>query len=252
MLTLYKLEFPNGKLYIGGARDLRKRWRGHRSYALGKRSAPVHKAIRKFGLEAVRMVPLAIGPAEYIFDLEIRAISAFNLRDRKYGYNVCVGGKIAPTKAPIVAQKVASKNKGRSPSDETRAKISAAGRGRKHSPESIARMSVAQKGRIVSDDAKAKLRVAHTGKKASAETREKMRAAKLGKPSGGKGFRHSDETRAKLCVVRKGHPVSSAQREKVRAALSGRALSEETKAKLSIAQTARRIRERASSQPNPS
>ena len=244
MMTLYKIDFPNGKGYAGVTYSLKARRRTHRDAALQGSTLPIHKAIRKYGVNEFELIPLVVGPDEYILDLEPKVIEAFKFRDRKLGYNVSYGGSASPMKTPEIAAKVAAKNRGRKFSDARRAQLSALGKGRKHSSEAIANMCVAQKGRIITDAAREKLRVYHLGRTASEETRAKMRAKKIGNTLS-KGYVWTEEQRINLGKIRKGHLVSDAQREKVRAALKGRSLSEEAKAKLRIGQANRRARERA-------
>ncbi len=106
-------------------------------------------------------------------------------------------------------------NKGKSLSEQTRAKISAAAlgrpsafKGRTHTPEALAQMSAKLKGRV----------------------------------SPFKGHQHTPETLAKMSASKKGRPLTDAQRAGLaRTALAntGRKHSPETIAKMSAAQRAR-------------
>jgi hypothetical protein len=73
-------------------------------------------------------------------------------------------------------------NKGKAPSDATRAKISAAGKGRVHSAETRAKISAVHKGRPKSPEHVAKMRAQATGKVPSAETKAKLSASTKGRP----------------------------------------------------------------------
>ena len=92
--SLYRITFPNGKVYIGIARWPRSRFMAHLANAKKGVNLPIHRAIRKHGAEAIVMEVLAVGKAEYIAELEARAITAFGARG-KGGYNVAIGGDVA-------------------------------------------------------------------------------------------------------------------------------------------------------------
>lgn len=261
IMTLYKINFPNQKSYVGVTSSLKNRHKQHKDAALGRSNLLVHKAIRKycfddFGGVNFKLEPLVVGPRDYILDLESKVIEAFGLRDIKRGYNVCSGGLASPMNDPEIAAKVSAKLKGRKLSEETRAKISAAGLGRKSSPEAIANMCTAQKGRIITQAAREKISAARTGTKASEETRAKMTSAHTGNTRA-QGYKHSAETRAKVRVAQIARrerekasdiDVYAAQREKIRATLKGRTISEAALVNMRIAQTARWARVRAQRQ----
>jgi hypothetical protein len=95
-------------------------------------------------------------------------------------------------------------------SDESRAKMSAAQRGRKTSDETRARLSAVLKGRQHSEEHKARNSASHKGHKPSDETRARLREAR-------RGFKHTDETKAKL----KGRKLSDAVRAKMSAGHMG-------------------------------
>jgi hypothetical protein len=109
---LYRQVFPNGKFYIGIARDTATRWIGHQRKSQGGSRLAVHNAIRKYGVENVRVEVLAVGSLAYILDMETRAIAVFKTVDRRFGYNLHLGGTTSPMANPEIAAKVSRSKKG--------------------------------------------------------------------------------------------------------------------------------------------
>ena len=88
---LYSLNFPNGKRYIGMSKNAAKRFKSHACAASNAGELPVHKAIRKFAGK-VELQILCVGSREYILDMEVAAIAAYDTQNRKFGYNSTAGG----------------------------------------------------------------------------------------------------------------------------------------------------------------
>lgn len=153
---LYCIKLLGVVIYVGVTKNPTTRFRSHHKQK--KRLGPV---LRKYG-ERAWIETLAIGQREYIYELEIQAIIAFNTRHPN-GFNIGAGGFGC-----------------RDPLPSTRAKISAAN----SVPSTRARISAAQLGRT-----------------RSPETRAKMSAAKIGKPGGMLGKTHPAETRAKMSAA---------------------------------------------------
>lgn len=200
MTTLYCLEFPNGKKYIGLATDLARRCQWHRHAALRGVDFPLYRAMRKYGFPQCRV--LCLGDPKYIADLEIKAIATFRCREACFGYNVCLGGDLSPMATPAVRAKV----KGRVKSALHRARLSAAHKGRRKSREHCASLSAAHKkptGREVSSGTRARIAASERGKVVSDATRGKQsRSARL-RPK----RTLSPETRARISAALMGHPV---------------------------------------------
>jgi hypothetical protein len=212
---LYKLTFPNGKIYVGQTvRKMNIRLAQHRTAAARGSALPVHCAWRKHGEPSVSI----LGEYETKDELhaaEIAAIASMNCLSPN-GYNLAYGGDTSPAINPEVARKISESNKGKAPSmsaesrkemiselwrnEEYRAAQTAAQRAKWADPEYKAKMSAKRKaywerkkaeGWVMSEDHKAKLR----GRKRSEETRAKMSvSAKLRGPRP----EVSEETRAKL------------------------------------------------------
>lgn len=103
MGTLYKLDFPNGKSYIGiTTKCADMRFRGHRQM-VSKGKTALYAAWRKHG--APKMTVLALLPDEELADAEIRAIAAHKTLVPA-GYNSTAGGDVSPLTDPAVAAKL--------------------------------------------------------------------------------------------------------------------------------------------------
>ena len=166
---LYVLEFPNGKRYFGvTSRGLKVRLNGHcYSASQGRPKLPVHLAIRKYGRDSVIARTLVIGERDYILDLEVKEIKAFNTTDRCFGYNISIGGDTVMT--------------GRRHSEESREKNRIAHTGKTLSPEAREKLRLFNTGRKLSPEACAKIGDRHRGKKITVDQREHLRLVNIGK-----------------------------------------------------------------------
>lgn len=177
---LYRLIFPNGKLYFGLTSNKSVRFVQHRYFANNGSKRPVAIAMRKHGLPRYDIV--CIGTRDYITDLEAKAIIAFKTNINKFGYNRMIGP---------------------SHSEETRAAMSAAKKGKTHkghpspmkgkkrpprSPEWSAKIAAGLKGK----------RKGMKGKPHSAEAKVKMRNAALGRKAWNKGVKRTPTERAAI------------------------------------------------------
>jgi hypothetical protein len=99
---LYRILLPDGRSYIGVAKDPRARFSGHSG-------APtrIGEAIRRYGRNACRLEILCVGSRDYILDLERHAIIAFNTR-WPAGYNVDGGGMVPDPHPETIARQQAS------------------------------------------------------------------------------------------------------------------------------------------------
>lgn len=93
MGCLYQIDFPSGKKYIGISKhSADRRAKAHFDGArLGKKTI-ICNAIRKYGKENCKVVTLVVAnDIEYLKDLEVKAIAAFNTKYPN-GYNCTKGG----------------------------------------------------------------------------------------------------------------------------------------------------------------
>jgi group I intron endonuclease len=148
MLELYKLTAPNGLLYIGASSNARRRWVEHNARAKAGSNINIHKAILEFGWKNFKKEILAVGPTEYIYDLEIKAIQAYNTM-YPFGYNMTYGGRTSPMIIKSIARRVSvSKTGTKQPSrSQSFKKDGNPMFGKKHSVESIEKMKAAVKNR---------------------------------------------------------------------------------------------------------
>jgi hypothetical protein len=165
-LALYRLVFPNGKLYFGITVSMTRRIHVHRHAAKQGFRTPVYQAIRKYGFENVRCECLVVGSKEYIADLEIRAIATFNTCDPRNGYNVHRGGLVGSYISPAGRKSIG---------DAVRAWFSI--------PDNRAAFSAKQQRRVETSETRRKKSIAHTGKKLASEHCENISRAKREKLS---------------------------------------------------------------------
>ena len=164
-----------GKVYVGSAVDLLRRWQHHFwSLSQGKHHNPhLQRSWSKRGPAAFSFSVIELCPTEKLEELEQTSCESIPIRLR---FNI----------RPI-------------------AKSS---RGMVYGPAARARMSAGQLGRIVRHDTRAKLAAANIGKRASPETKAKMSITRTGRTA-------SDETRAKISAAARSRVYSSEARVKI-------------------------------------
>jgi len=205
MGELYKLDFPNGKSYIGiTTKNAAERFKGHRRGARSqKKCALLARAWAKYGEPT--LITLAVLEEDDLPAAEIRAIKAYGTL-HPGGYNMLEGGQISPMKDPEIAARVGRKLKGRKGSahmagkklsDETKAKMSESHKkyweGRTMSEEHKHALSKANKGRKMTESQKEILLLSHKGKETSAETKEKISKALKGRGRSDEAKRNMSE-----------------------------------------------------------
>lgn len=219
----------NLKLYVGQAKNLKKRWQGHRDKANNGDNRPLYNSMRKHGFDKFVMTEIEVFDSlNDCNEAEEFWIQLFQSRNRALGYNIAYGGN----------------NHAHTP--ETRAKLSAIRTGTEASPETKKKMSDSHMGE----------KNVMFGKNHSNESLKKMSSAKEGKYDGENnpfyGKAHTEETRALISEANKGlqagenNPMfGKTHTDEVRKLLSdinsgqnhhmyGKHLSDETKQKLSI------------------
>lgn len=91
MKWLYKISNTiNDKLYIGITIDPDRRWKQHSTFNTNCQA--IKNAMRKHGVENFNFELLCCGEDDYIEDLEIKAIHAYNSQSPD-GYNITIGGE---------------------------------------------------------------------------------------------------------------------------------------------------------------
>ena len=176
MWKVYKHTSPSGKVYVGVTKQKpENRWNGGKGYRTNKR---FHNAITKYGWDNFTHEIVADGLTEReAVELETELIKRFNSANKKYGYNVALGGH--------------------NQSEETRKKIGETRRARG--------VTSPNKGRKLSEETKRKLSEAHTGRRyhLSDEAREHIRLAKIGRKNPHYGKKLEWTTAARLSKIQK-------------------------------------------------
>lgn len=118
----------NSKVYVGQTDNLRGRWAQHKNHAKIL-NYPIYKAIRKYGLDQFRFVPLEnFNTKDEVNLAEVFWIDLLETRNRAYGYNIKEGGAHG-----------------------------------KHSSESLLKMSIIKIGKIATDSTRLKMFKSHAG-----------------------------------------------------------------------------------------
>jgi group I intron endonuclease len=199
MGCLYKIEFPNGKEYVGiSSTTAAQRFKGH---CAGKNGQLVVRALRKYGKNNVNVKTLVVANDwKYLCLLEQRAIKAYATKT-PHGYNMTDGGE--GTLGCIPSEESRRKMSLKVISEEQKRAVAAASKGNKHAlgyrhtAEARAKIAAAGIGCRISEDGRARISAARKGKPLSAEHCAKLSASHVGKVSGNKGVKWSEETRAK-------------------------------------------------------
>lgn len=203
----------NKNSYVGSSINISKRWGDHRF----KLNRGIHS--NKY----LQNSWAKYGKDNFIF-LLIEPCGKENLIKREQYY--------IDTLNPVYnVKKIANSSLGVKCSDETKAKLSLASRGRIVSVETRMKLSLANKGKKLSDEHKEKLSVSHKGHKLSDKAKAKLSAFFKGRV----GYKHTDEARVNMSNSHKGKTLSTEHKEKLSAIRKGRKISDETKAKMSVA-----------------
>lgn len=166
--SIYKLEAPSGRVYIGQTWDPpHRRWRHYRDLRC-KGQPKLYRALLKHGPETFQysvLLELPEASQETVNALESFWISVYDAT--RTGLNCMSGGHA----------------KGRH-SDETKQRMSTAHKGHPgvvHTPEARARISASRRGRTMSEENRSALLLANVGRKPSPETTAKRVASLTGK-----------------------------------------------------------------------
>lgn len=189
------LNTKNGKVYIGQAQDIRKRWNKHKSRLCKgvHENQHLQRAWDKYGAKSFKFQKLEYCDASQLDEREQHYLDIY--MPKGACYNIAVNAKTPVKGLPI--------------SEETRAKLIAAQKNRKPiSEETRRKMSESQKNRLpMSDETRQKIIKALKNRPpASEETRRRISEGKTGKPRSKNKNPISDETRRKMSESKKGKP----------------------------------------------
>ena len=191
---LYRLDFADGKSYIGACVcGAKQRYKSHQRNVNTGSTRPVHKAWREYSPPKLVLLKRNV-PIEKLWVMEKKAIIKYNTLVPN-GYNGHNGCDFAPGMF-----------------------------GKKHTKESRKKQSVARKGKPFTEEHKRNIGLGQLGKKKSAKHCEKNRISHLGKKA-------SDETKAKMSAVRKGKKHTEESKELIRQFNIGRKMSQEANEK---------------------
>lgn len=210
MGQLYRLDFRNGKSYVGiSFNRASRRFLDHR-YTAMKSELILYRAWRKHGAPTLKV--LAVIENSLLHEAERKAIAIYKTQS-PHGYNMTAGGEgVTGLKHSLV----------------TRAKMSV--RQQSLSPEvkaqRTAKIVASRRGVPPSIETRAKISAAHLGKSLSLDHREKLRALKLNP---------SPEFRAKLSAAARLRGISPETRLKINASLKGHVKTPEHQAKITAA-----------------
>ena len=184
---------PTGKIYVGSAVNLRRRWREHVLLATkGAHKSPYfQKAWNKYGAESFTIAVLELCDRNQLIEREQCYLDTLRPYDRSIGFNVAqrAGSTLGRVASAETRAKIGEANRKRTVSETTRQRM----REKRPSEETRAKMSIAHIGLTHSDVTKAKMRTY----KPTEQTLNKLRA-----------LRHSDETRNKISQSKQGKPRS--------------------------------------------
>lgn len=173
--TVYAIENQDGKAYIGSTRNLKKRWRRHRSdLRRGHHGNPyLQRAWNKCGEQAFEFVVLEENiPTGQLIQREQCWLDKYRIMGEVYNCGVVAENAMMGCKHTIeTRRKLSEAHQGKLHSEETRRKIGEAHQGMKRSKETCHNLSKAKCGE----------RNPNYGKSPSKETRRRISEALRGK-----------------------------------------------------------------------
>ncbi len=200
-MHVYVIEhIASGRVYVGKANNVAKRWAGHLSDARNGRGRYLASAIRKYGEAAFRIKnQFSFGSETDAFHAEMLAVRSLQSNLPGKGFNLDSGGlggnvmtpetrakmSLSGTRrasTPEAKASVSAVHKGKKKTPEAIAKTAAANRGRKNTQESLDNMSRAQKGRVLSTAHKEAIASGNRGRVVSEDVRQKISNALKGRP----------------------------------------------------------------------
>lgn len=113
--TIYKLTFPNGKVYIGQTRNFKERVYKHNYNSHDRNNKYytkfLYKAIRKYGWENVTKEIIKRCKESRVDFWEQKFIKQFRSIDRKFGYNLDSGGNKQKIRSKSTIEKIIIKKR---------------------------------------------------------------------------------------------------------------------------------------------
>lgn len=219
---IYQIASPSGNVYIGSAKNIKTRWRGHLCDLRARRhhSSVLQRTFDKYGESALVFSVIEYCAVDILLVREQFYIDAVPKEKR---YNVCetAGNRLGMFHTEEAKAKMSETRKGRKLNPEWAAKLAEYNRARAQTPEHRERMRKLKTGSTLSAEARAKISAAHKGKKYSEERRAQMSAVAKGVPKP-----RTAEHSAKIGLAHRGKTISAEQRAKISAAMKGRPATE--------------------------
>jgi group I intron endonuclease len=246
MGCIYKItNIINDKSYIGlSINTAENRWKRHLYDTLNKKdNFAVHHAIRKYGEMNFKIeIICKCNKIESLRILEIYYIKKFKSNDRKYGYNMTIGGEGAMGRkcSKETRKKISESQKGKKLTEEHKRKLSESHKGMKHTEETKKKISEGGSIRMNKPEEKEKMSklmkgnnyaVGNTnrrGVKLTQEQKQKISEAN-------KGYKHTEEWKIEHTKRMKKFNENLKEREKVSKRFKGIKFSKEHKKKISEA-----------------
>lgn len=184
---IYKIaNLANGKIYVGSAVQIGRRWRYHRSCLRRNKNRSIYlqAAWNKHGEDSFIFSVLEIvDDKSKLLEREQYWIDSLGASKKGIGYNISptAGSTLGMKQTEETRRKVALTKIGVRPSAETLAKLSAAQKGRTVSPEHRAKISASLKGRVVPPEIRAKIaeNSGTRGKKWTEDRAARFRATRI-------------------------------------------------------------------------
>ena len=173
----------NGKVYIGQALDVPKRWYDHRkAFKANRPTQIIHHALIKYGLDNFEFEIIAsCKTQDDTNNTETELVKQYDsFIGNGGGYNATLGGMNAP-KTEEWKQKISQILMGHEVSQEARDKISQGNTGKVRSDEFKKNVSAFHAGKEVSEKTRQLLSEINTGKEMLKETRQKLSEINKGK-----------------------------------------------------------------------
>ena len=175
------VNIKNGKVYIGKAKDLHRRWNDHKRMLNEGSHFNRHLqfAWDKYKEKAFSFKILEYCSVDQLNEREIHHIAIY--RARGLAYNLTNGGDGLSNMTEEIRSKIGDGMRGKTHTDETKRKMSEAHKGLPRSEEHKRRLSESQLGKIVSEETR--LKQSEAAKRRlpiSDETRKKMSESSKG------------------------------------------------------------------------
>lgn len=186
MKGIYKIESPNGSIYIGQSTDICKRWKAY-YYSQGKNVSLINRSLIKYGFDNHSFSVLHELPADVSKEVLTIYEQIYMDQFKSCGFkmlNICpaAGSTYGLRATEETRKKLRDAHKNRKPaSAETNKKISDFHKGKPKSEATKKKLSEHFKGTKHTDEAKLKMSISRKGKKFSEEHRKKISKALAGK-----------------------------------------------------------------------